>query len=100
MNRLSNMISSMNYKDLKAIEKDLYEGNIARLLKARLEGFEKKFPSNICATCGTVHEGEPRYALFFGPEDFRKKATFCGLDCLNFFVKKLETQHNEVVGNE
>ena len=100
MNRLSNIISSMSYRDLKAIEKDLYEGNIGTHIKTRLQEFEKNFPSNVCVTCGNTHKESPRYILVFGPDDFKKKATFCGLDCLNFFVKKLEAQQKEVVGNE
>ena len=100
MNKLSNIIGSMSYRDLKAIEKDLYEGNIGTQIKTKLQEFEKNFSSNMCATCGNAHKNMPRYILFFGPDDFRKKASFCGLDCLNFFTQKLENQQKEIVGNE
>ena len=97
MGKLNNIISSMNYGELKAIEKDLYEGNIARLIKHRKSGFEHLFSEKICPTCGnSIKENEAPFKLVFGPADFKKKASFCGLDCLSFFVKKLENQTNEV----
>ena len=92
MNKLSNIISGMNYREIKAIEKDLYEGNIARLLKERKRGFERLIGEKICPTCGRTLEEEPPYILVFGPSDFKKKAGFCGTDCLSFFVKKLEPE--------
>ena len=78
----------MPFKELKAIEKDLYEGNIGKLIKDRLNKFEH---DALCPTCGNV-ESKPRYTLIFGRDDFKKKANFCGLDCLRFFVEKLEKE--------
>ncbi len=98
MNKLSNLISGMNYRDLRAIEKDLYEGNIARLIQTRRKGIENLHGEKTCPTCGNnVKEIEAPFTLIFGNADFKKKASFCGLDCLNFFVKKLE---KEVVSKE
>jgi hypothetical protein len=93
MNKLSNIISSMNYQDIKAIEKDLYEGNIAKLVQTRKKWFENLVGEKNCPTCGNpVNENDSGYTLQFGPSDFRKKATFCGLDCLSYFIKKLEQE--------
>jgi len=98
MGKLGNIINGMNYNDLKAIEKDLYEGNIAKLVKIRKKGFEKLFSEKICPTCGnSMKETKAPFTLIFGPDDFKKKASFCGLDCLSFFIKKLEKQNNDVV---
>ena len=98
MAKLGNIINGMNYKELTAIEKDLYEGNIARLIKHRKSGFEKLFSEKICPTCGSsIKENEAPFTLLFGPVDFKKKASFCGLDCLSFFIKKLEKQNNDMV---
>ncbi len=91
MNRLLTLIDSMNYKDLKALEKDLYEGNIGKLIKKNLEQHEYTLSSKNCATCGTQLK-EPSYTLEFGRNDFKKRAVFCGLDCLSFFVAKLERE--------
>ena len=93
MNRLNTIISSMSQKDLKSVEKDLYEGNIGKLIKNRLNEFESDV---ICPTCGNI-ENKARYTLIFGRDDFKKKANFCGLDCLRFFVEKLEKERSEIV---
>ena len=91
MNRLSSIINSLNYKDLKAIEKDLYEGNIAQLIKQNKKKVESLRPDTTCPTCGSVLKNPP-YVLEFGRHDFRKRASFCGLDCLNFFISKLNKE--------
>jgi hypothetical protein len=88
MNKLASIIDNLNYKDLKALEKDLYEGNIGRLIKKNLSQLEENFPEKTCPVCGSSIK-TPAYVLEFGPDDFRKRANFCGLDCLSFFVTKL-----------
>jgi hypothetical protein len=30
--------------------------------------------------------------LIFGPKDFRKKASFCALDCLEYFIEKIKKE--------
>ena len=91
MNRLASIINSLDYKDLKALEKDLYEGNIGRLIKQNIKKIESLRPDSICPTCGSVLKN-PAYVLEFGRSDFRKRAGFCGLDCLNFFISKLNKE--------
>ncbi|MFH2020136.1 MAG: hypothetical protein ABIJ34_01910 [archaeon] len=97
MNRLSGIIASMNYRELKAVEKDLYEGNIGKHIKHRLEKFEVKTFEKVCPTCGNILTQESeKYTLMFGPPDFKKRASFCGVDCLTFFVEKMNSKTNEV----
>lgn len=91
MNKLAAIINSMNYNDLKAIEKDLYQGNIGNLIKQNLEKIESVQPEKICATCGTSLK-KPAYVIEFGRDDFRRRASFCGLDCLNFFISNMNKE--------
>jgi hypothetical protein len=104
MNRLIGIINSMNYRELKEIQKDLAEGNIGKLIKARIDSIEKTLGYNekVCATCGnSLTEENIRYSLVFGPSDFRKRASFCGNDCLSFFMEKLKQQERDkVIGSE
>jgi hypothetical protein len=95
MNRLAGIINAMNYKELKEIQKDLAEGNIGRLIKARLDQIEKTIGyEKVCPTCDSkISEDTAKYTLMFGPADFRKKASFCGLDCLTFFAGRLRVAH-------
>lgn len=91
MNKLAALIDNLNYKDLKSLEKDLYEGNIGKLIKKNISQLESRFPDKVCPVCGNT-VNNPSFVLEFGPPDFRKRASFCGIDCLNFFVNKLSNQ--------
>lgn len=95
MNRLLGIINSMNYKDLKDIQKDLVEGNIGILIKNRITDIEKNlgYDERICPTCGSkVSEETSKYILTFGPSDFRKRAYFDEMDCMTFFIDKLNSR--------
>jgi len=89
MNELINVINNLSYEELKNIEKDLNQGNIERLIKEKLLHFEKG--RRICPICyRTINEGDEHFTLIFGPNDFKKKASFCGVDCLEFFISKIK----------
>ncbi|NTV23624.1 MAG: hypothetical protein HGA85_04580 [Nanoarchaeota archaeon] len=95
MNKLKGLIEGMAYKELKAIQRDLAEGNMGRLVKERLDEIEAKLgrQEHICPTCGAkLAEETAKYHLVFGPPDFRQRAMFCGLDCLSFFLEKLKQE--------
>jgi hypothetical protein len=96
MNKLIGIIESMNYKELKEIQKDLAEGNMGKLIKTKMDEIEKTlgYDEKVCPTCGNkVSEQSAKYLLIFGPQDFRKRAIFDELDCLTFFVEKLNEQN-------
>lgn len=94
MNRLGSIIDTVGYEELKNIEKDLNEGNIERLIKEKLLQFEKG--RKICPVCyRTINEGDEHFTLIFGPDDFKKKASFCGVDCLEFFISKIKGMRND-----
>jgi hypothetical protein len=81
----------MEYHELKLLEKDLYEGNIAREIAKRLKDIEE-VQAMVCPVCGkSLGADEEKYKLIFGPEDFKKKASFCGKDCLLYFMNKMKT---------
>ncbi len=91
MNRLLDIINNLNYDELMAIEKDLHAGNIEKLIKQRIMQFDKG--RKICPICyKTIAEYDEHFTLTFGPNDFRKKASFCGLDCMQFFISKIKKQ--------
>lgn len=89
MNKLNDVISSLNYEDLKKIEKDLNEGHISKLISAKLKKMDQN--KKVCPVCyKDIPEGEEAFTLMFGPSDFRKKASFCALDCLEFFISQIK----------
>ena len=98
MNHLIRIINSLDYKELKAIQKDLAEGNMGKLVAEKISNLEKStgFDNKVCPTCGNkINEKVARYTLIFGPGDFKKKASFCGHDCLTFFIEKINLSEKD-----
>jgi hypothetical protein len=85
------MINLLDYGQLVKLQKDLASGghHLHNLVRQRAHQLETK-DRKVCAFCGTqINEEASAYTLLFGPSDFRKKASFCALDCLESFNKNL-----------
>ena len=88
--RLKNTLSKMDDLELFELKKDLGSENsdfynlINKEIKKRQTEHKK-----ICATCGAELKGINQFTLMFGPEGFKKRASFCGIDCLEEFLEKL-----------
>ena len=90
--RFEDVFEVLDYNELMRFKNDLDTGAIT--LKILLEEkIKKKLKEHekICATCSNTLNfyKTNNYTLIFGPDDFKKKASFCGLDCLEYFIKKL-----------
>lgn len=91
--RFEEVIDVLDYNELMRFKNDLDSGAITlkrhlqENIKKRLKEHEK-----VCATCSSDINfyKSNNYTIIFGPDDFKKKATFCGLDCLGYFVIKLK----------
>lgn len=91
--RFEEVIDILDYNELMRFKNDLDSGAITlkRLLeekiKKRLKEHEK-----VCTTCSNDLNfyKTNNYTLIFGPDDFKKKASFCGIDCLEYFIMKLK----------
>ena len=86
-------IDALDYAELMRFKDDLDSG--ASILKNSLEeNIKKKLKEHekTCATCtnNLNFYKANNYTIIFGPDDFKKKASFCGLDCLEYFVIKLK----------
>ncbi|MFW5866110.1 MAG: hypothetical protein ACOCU6_03380, partial [Nanoarchaeota archaeon] len=94
MNKLARLIEEMPLEDLKKIKKDIDEGNMKRLIEKRLRE-EKRKQKLSCPVCSTsVKEGEG-VTLYFGSKVLRKKATFDGIDCLEYFLDRLKRSNDK-----
>ena len=98
MNKLSKIITELNYEELKLIKKDLDEGNIKELIEQKIYDIENK-KETICPVCHTtiIDIDNETLTLQFGPKGFRKKATFCATDCLEYFLTHLKTIKQEKI---
>ena len=88
------MIETLEYDELMKIKKDIASGSvhIKQLITDKIKEIEKLHDVR-CSVCNS--EINPfsthNYTLVFGPQDFRKKATFCALDCMGYFIEELKT---------
>jgi hypothetical protein len=88
MNRLAKLIESLDEEDLKLIKKDLEFGNIERLISKKIQEHKEEDFNKVCPVCQTPI-GKENLTLIFGPEGLRKKASFCALDCLEYFLNRI-----------
>ena len=101
MNKLAKIINELSYDELKLIKKDLIEGNIEKLINLRLKNLEEDMVGIVCPICNTsiTDPDNGALTLFFGPKDFRRKATFDGADCMEYFMESLKKISNKKIRN-
>ena len=97
MYRLTEFLNSLDHFELNKLKQELEKGNIhlAKLIQEKIREHEKRH-KKYCTTCSNNLDpyNTNNYTLIFGPDDFRKKASFCGLDCLGYFLIKLKQIKN------
>ncbi len=89
MNKLAALIETMEYEDLLRLQKDFEKGNMHSLLSKKILNHNNN-RIVLCPVCSSpIKEGEG-YHLQFGSSQsgLRKKATFDGRDCLEYFLAK------------
>ena len=93
MYRFENFLSTLEHYELVKLKQEIEKGNldVIKEIRGNIKDLEKRH-STICTTCSNTldHYNVNNYTIIFGPEDFRKKASFCGLDCLEYFTIKLK----------
>ncbi len=91
--RFEDMLEILDYNELMRCKSDLDSGAITfkKLLEEKIKSKLKEH-EKICATCSNNLNfyRTSNYTIVFGPDDFKKKASFCGLDCLEYFIIKLK----------
>src|SRR3989338_3894426 len=96
--RFEEIIDVLDYDELMRFKSDLDSGGITTK-KLMEEKIKKKLKEHekICATCSNTLNfyKSNNYTIIFGPDDFKKKASFCGLDCLEYFIIKLKEMNDK-----
>ena len=98
----TNCAKMENLKDI--ILKKINKGSINELKEFRefftlespkiIEEINKKidnleFKSKKCVVCGRdIEDVDEPFVLYFGKKGFRKRAFFCGIDCLSYFLNQ------------
>ncbi|MBI5398761.1 hypothetical protein HZB03_04825, partial [Candidatus Woesearchaeota archaeon] len=87
--RLRDVINGVDYHDLQKLKNDLANGglHLRKFVDQKIAEHERKHEC-ICAGCqATIDQySTTNYTLIFGPDDLKRKATFCALDCLKYFI--------------
>ena len=91
--RIAEFLDSLEHYELVKLKQEMEKGTfeMSKAIKGKIREHEKKHAS-FCATCSNSLDpyNTNNYTIIFGPDDFRKKASFCGLDCLEYFLIKLK----------
>jgi hypothetical protein len=103
--KIRQFLNSLEHYELVELKKDLERGNLDFLneIKEKINRHEKKH-GKYCATCSSNIDSfnSNTYTMVFGPDDFKKKASFCGLDCLEYFMinlKQMKKESNKLKGD-
>jgi hypothetical protein len=93
-NMLRDIIGTLDHCELVRMKKDIENGGIhvRKLVEAQIKENEKKHEL-YCTICSSDIEPKSSntFTIIFGPDGFKKKATFCAEDCLRYFLNNLET---------
>lgn len=93
MYKVREIVGGLDHDELVKLKKDLDKGAVhfKKLIEHQIEQNEKMHEQD-CSTCQSEIDpySTTNFTLIFGPDDFKKKATFCGQDCLEFFLQKIK----------
>lgn len=90
--KFKEFLENLDYNEVLDFKKQVKAPNstIKEVLNNHIDVIER-MNSRICATCGNKLDlNTKNLTLHFGPEDFKKKASFCAFDCLEFFLQQLK----------
>ena len=92
--KIKDLLDWVETEDLYKVLHDLDSGHgkhLKKLIEEKLEERNMRH-KDICSNCAAlVDKTNPNtYTLIFGPHDLRKKATFCGMDCMESFLSSIK----------
>ena len=91
--RFEELLEGLDYNELMRFKTDI-DGGALQVKRILEDSIKKKLKEHekVCSTCSNMLNfyKANNYTIVFGPDDFKKKASFCGLDCLEYFVIKLK----------
>lgn len=91
--KIKKIIGALEYAELLQLQRDLDSGAffMQQIVNQKVREIET-ISRKICATCGKdMHaEKDEMYTLLFGEKTIKKKASFCGIDCLENFTEILK----------
>lgn len=97
------LLGSLEYSELNRLKRDLDSGALLmqHIVNSKINEVETSNRA-FCAGCSsTISKGKDEiYTLVFGETTIKKKASFCGMDCLNNFIDVLRQDKEESMRRE
>ncbi|PIN85905.1 hypothetical protein COV19_07480 [Candidatus Woesearchaeota archaeon CG10_big_fil_rev_8_21_14_0_10_44_13] len=91
--RFTEVVEMIDFNELVNMKRDIDKGGmeINQVLTQKIKEELKKH-NVYCSICNAKIDpySTSNFTLIFGPEDLKKKATFCALDCMEYFLKNLK----------
>ena len=90
--KLLKLLGSLDFTELQKVKRDLDSGSLLfkHIVNQKIAEVEHS-DRHVCASCGAMMSKEKHevYTLLFGAQSIRKKASFCGTDCLQDFLEDI-----------
>lgn len=91
--RFAEVVEMIEFNELVNMKRDIDKGGhetnriITQVIKEEL-----KKHNTYCTTCSARIDpyNTSNFTLIFGPDDLKKKASFCALDCMEYFLQNLK----------
>ncbi len=101
--KILKLFGNLEYAELHKLKRDLESGAylMQHLVNKKITEVETKNRS-FCAGCNSVltPNKDDIYTLIFGETTIKKKASFCGTDCLNEFLLNIRRDKDEQLRQE
>ena len=93
MGRIQDFVEDLKLDELYLVLKDLETGGIhlKRIVKESIRVKQRELDRR-CHSCMNRIDPENihNYTILIGPDSLKRKASFCGEDCLEYFLKQLK----------
>ncbi len=89
---INEFIEAVDEDELYKLQFDLSNGSpgLKTLISEKIKKVEN-LPKKVCAVCGEeLVDKEGVFSLIFTHDKLKKKASFCAIDCMEFFVSKIK----------
>ena len=83
---VKNLLENLSVEELRQLAEEANSGRIEQRILQKSKSVQQK----ICAVCGEEFAKNNGFILEFGTPDFRRKAHFCALDCMEYFIKHIK----------
>lgn len=96
--RFTEVVDMIEFNELVNMKRDIDKGGleVSRVITQKIKEELKKHDV-CCTTCSAKIDpyNTSNFTLIFGPEDLKKRATFCALDCMEYFIENLKDMRRD-----